>query len=94
MKKLILMTLLSLSSVSAFAAPQTVTLTVPSMNCPACPFTVRKALQKVEGVSEAEVVFKDRLAIVTFDDEKTSVEALTEATTNAGYPSSLTTVKE
>ena len=26
---------------------------------------------------------------VTFDDEKTSVEALTQATTNAGYPSTL-----
>ena len=26
---------------------------------------------------------------VTFDDEKTTVEALTQATTNAGYPSTL-----
>ena len=26
---------------------------------------------------------------VTFDDTKTSVEALTQATTNAGYPSTL-----
>lgn len=48
-----------------------------------------KALQKVDGVSKAEVTFKTKLAVVTFDDEKTTVKALTEATTNAGYPSTL-----
>ena len=43
----------------------------------------------VEGVSKAEVTFETKLAVVTFDDEKTTVKALTEATTNAGYPSTL-----
>ena len=32
---------------------------------------------------------EERDATVTFDDEKTTVEALTQATTNAGYPSTL-----
>ena len=47
------------------------------MNCVTCPFTVKKALQKVEGVSKAEVTFETKLAVVTFDDEKTTVKALT-----------------
>mgnify|MGYP003110674619 CR=1 FL=1 len=89
MKKVALLTLLALTSLTAFAKPQTVTLEVPSMNCVTCPFTVKKALQNVEGVTKAEVTFETKLAVVTFDDEKTTAKALTEATKNAGYPSAI-----
>jgi len=86
MKK-ILFTFLLLASLSAWAKPQTVTLDVPTMNCAMCPITVKKALTKVEGVSSAEVSYEKKEAVVTFDDAKTTAEALVEATTNAGYPS-------
>lgn len=59
------------------------------MNCVTCPFTVKKALLKVDGVSKAEVTYENKLAIITFDDEKTTVKSLTDATANAGYPSVL-----
>ena len=36
-------------SVSAFAATKTVTLSVTGMTCAACPITVKKALDKVNG---------------------------------------------
>ena len=72
-----------------WAAPKSVTLSVPSMNCPVCPITVKKALTNVPGVSQAEVSFEKRQTTVTFDDTKTSVEALTRATKDAGYPSTL-----
>ncbi|MEO5698211.1 MAG: mercury resistance system periplasmic binding protein MerP [Burkholderiaceae bacterium] len=75
---------------SAWAAERTVTLAVPSMDCPVCPITVKKALTRVDGVSKAEVDFDQRRAVVTFDDAKTDVGALTKATTNAGYPSTVT----
>ena len=51
--------------------------------------TVKKALTKVEGVTKAEVSYEKREAIVTFDDAKTSAQALTKATEDAGYPSSV-----
>jgi mercuric ion binding protein len=66
-----------------------VTLSVPSMDCPVCRVTVKKALTKVLGVNQAEVNFDQRQATVTFDDAKTNVEALTRATKDAGYPSML-----
>lgn len=77
---------------SAFVAPawagtHTVTLSVPGMTCAACPITVKQALIKVDGVTSINVSFERREAIVTFDDAKTNVHALTEATKNAGYPS-------
>jgi mercuric ion binding protein len=91
MKKIVLLFLLALSSFSAFAQQQTITLHVPSMNCVTCPFTIKRALQNVEGVNEVDVTFETKLAVVIFDDEKTIIEALIEATTNAGYPSSVKT---
>ena len=76
-----------LASTAAFAADKTVTLAVKNMYCAACPITVKKSLQAVPGVKTVSVSFQDKTAIVTFDDSKTNVKALTTATTNAGYPS-------
>lgn len=90
MKKLAaFVALAAIVATPAWAARQTVTLAVPGMTCAACPITVKKALSKVEGVSQVDVSFEKREAVVTFDDAKTTVQKLTEATTNAGYPSSV-----
>jgi mercuric ion binding protein len=75
------------SSAPATAAPKTVTLAVPGMNCAACPITVKKALGKVPGVAKTDVNLDKREATVTFDDARTNVEALMRATQDAGYPS-------
>lgn len=72
-----------------WAATQTVTLSVPGMTCAACPITVKKALSRVEGVSKIDVSYARLEAVVTFDNAKTDVQALTRATTYAGYPSEL-----
>jgi periplasmic mercuric ion binding protein len=73
----------------AWATPKTVTLNVPGMTCPACPITVKKALEKVSGVSKINVEYEKKRVVVTFDDTKTSVDALVKATTNAGFPSQM-----
>lgn len=87
MKKL-LATLVFATLISpAWAATQTVTLSIPGMNCATCPITIKKALSKVEGVSKVDVTFEPREAVVTFNDAKTSVQKLTKATGDAGYPS-------
>jgi periplasmic mercuric ion binding protein len=52
-----------------------------------CELGAKAALNKVEGVSQVDVSYPDREALVSFVDSRTSIEALTEATTNAGYPS-------
>jgi mercuric ion binding protein len=71
----------------AWASPKTVTLDVSGMTCAACPITVKKALEKVGGVSKVEVRFENKQVLVTFDDAKTITDALVKATTDAGYPS-------
>ena len=77
-----------LGTSAAFAAERTVTLAVQNMYCAACPYTVRSSLQAVPGVKAVSVSFKEKTAVVTFDDATTNVKALTAATKNAGYPSS------
>lgn len=76
-----------LASSAALAGERTVTLAVQNMYCAACPHTVKASLQHVPGVAKVVVSFQDKTAIVTYDDARADVKALTTATTNAGYPS-------
>lgn len=84
-----LIVVFALMSVSLFAQAkeQTVVLSVPGMTCSVCPITVKKSLSKVEGVIRAESEFDNKTATVTFDDVKTSIEELQQATADVGYPS-------
>jgi mercuric ion binding protein len=71
---------------------KTITLSVDKMTCNMCPITVKKALRKVEGVSEVTAEYEgDGIgwAKITYDPAKASVEDLTFATEQAGYPSRL-----
>jgi mercuric ion binding protein len=76
-----------LSTAAASAEERTVTLAVQNMDCAICPHTVKASLEAVPGVAKVVVSFKDKTAIVTYDDSRTDVPALTNATTQAGYPS-------
>jgi mercuric ion binding protein len=89
MSKLLVCTAFALcvAASAAFAAEKTITLVVSNMFCADCPFIVKKSLEQVQGVGKVAVSYKDKTAIVTYDDSKTDVKGLTAATTNAGYPS-------
>lgn len=89
MKKLFVSLILVALTAPVWAASQTVTLSVPGMTCAVCPITVKKALSGVDGVSKIGVSYEKLEAVVTFDDAKTSIQKLTKATENAGYPSSV-----
>jgi mercuric ion binding protein len=89
MKKTWLSLALLLLAGSALAVPQTVRLSMPTMDCPVCPITIKKALLQVTGVSRAQVNFERKEALVTFDNERTRVDALMRATAGAGYPSTV-----
>ena len=69
------------------ATPQTAVLDVQNMSCAVCPITVKKSLQKVPGVSDANVDFDKKTVTVKFDADKATTAALVKATTDAGFPS-------
>jgi len=71
------------------AENKTVTLDVPGMTCEICPITIKKALNKVPGVVAVKSDFENKTTMVTFNPDKTNIKAITRATANAGYPSSV-----
>ncbi len=73
----------------AQAAEQTQTFAVAKMTCPVCPVTVRKAIEKVDGVTSVNVNLEAKTATVRFDDEVTTTDEVAGASTNAGYPARL-----
>jgi len=56
------------------------------MTCAACPLIVRKAMASVPGVTKVDVSYAQKMAVVTYDDAKTSLDAITQASAGAGYP--------
>ena len=76
-------------SVQKQSSSQSVTLAIQNMTCAMCKITIKKALQSVEGVQEVSVDGDTKMADVKFDPQKTSIEALIKATTNAGYPATV-----
>jgi mercuric ion binding protein len=90
MKKLITLAVLTaLGMGAAQATERTIRLAVDKMYCDACPLTVSKAIRNLKGVKSAKVDYKTQTAVVVFDDTTTTVEAITAASSNAGYPARL-----
>jgi periplasmic mercuric ion binding protein len=50
---------------------------------------VKKALTRVPGVTSTTIDLDAKTATVTFDPDKTTTAQLTQATTEAGFPSKL-----
>jgi|TARA_R100000005_G_C5000267_1_gene207095 mercuric ion binding protein len=65
------------------------TLTVSNMYCAACPTIVRRTLEDVDGVVKADVSFRTKQAIVTFDPAKSSSSQLAAAVSDIGYPTTI-----
>jgi mercuric ion binding protein len=89
LRSFLILSLVAMPMVALAGAPTTVTLDVQKMTCPVCPLTVRKALEKVKGVSDVKVDFGNKTATVTYDPDQAGPAALTTATTDAGYPSTV-----
>lgn len=71
------------------ATEQSVILSVPGMNCPVCPITVKKAIEKAEGVKSVNVIYARKSVAVSYDDQLTDISNIQEATKNVGYPSQI-----
>jgi mercuric ion binding protein len=88
MKRIVIVAMAAaLFTTPLWAATEITTLKVSGMTCSACPITVKKALQRVPGVSKIDVNYPQREVVVTFDDAKTNQAALVKATSDVGFPS-------
>ena len=74
-------------SVSATVAGETKTvrITVEGMSCVVCAASVKKALQSIDGVQEAEISLERREARVRYGEGEVSAERLVAAINEIGY---------
>jgi len=61
------------------------TFKIEGMTCAACAKAVERATKKLEGVTESNVNLATEKLDISFDDAKTSVEAIQKAVDKAGY---------
>jgi copper chaperone len=64
---------------------ESVSLTVTGMKCGGCETNVTNKLKAIDGVLSVNASSKDKEVNVEFDAEKTSLDAITEAITEAGF---------
>ncbi|MFT6656973.1 cation transporter [Maritalea sp.] len=74
---------------SSFAAEQTVQLSVPGMTCASCPFIVKGAISRLDGIIDVQTSLEDLSAIVVFEDTLTSIQDIINSTVSVGYESSV-----
>ena len=68
------------------ATPKKAVLDVENMTCPACSITIEKALDTVPGVTAKRIDTRAATVTVAFDAERTNVNAIAKAITDAGFP--------
>jgi mercuric ion binding protein len=89
---LALLVLASFSTSSLGAEPDnetTVKFAVENMTCATCPISVRKAMERVDGVKEVKVDFESNAATVTFDSSMATASDIGNASTDVGFPASV-----
>jgi copper chaperone len=64
---------------------ESVSLEVTGMKCGGCETTVKKKLNAIDGVVSVEAMNKENKVDVEFDSDKTGVEAISVAITEAGF---------
>ena len=83
MKKIVMMTFAALFALNVLA--DNVKFKVNNMHCENCAKRAEKALKANEGVSEVNVNLECKAVCVTFDAQKTNVEALQKALTDVKF---------
>lgn len=68
------------------ATERTLVFAVENMTCALCPLTVRKAMERVPGVTSVAIDFDAKTATVVYDSSIATVDAIAAASTDVGYP--------
>ena len=82
-----------LFSGSAFAAQKTVKIEVTGLYCASCPYIAAQAIQSIKSATITDGFYdqKNQMAqfVVQYDDAQTTLDALTKATVEYGYPAKI-----
>ena len=68
------------------AIEQSQTFNVDKMTCATCPITVKKAMQRVDGVKSVKVDLDTKTAVAVYDPSVTTADKIAAASTDVGFP--------
>lgn len=85
MKSLRFFAILLLFAASAMAKDSTAQIKVSGMTCGACAVSVKRSLEKTNGVKAADVSVAKGLATVVYDDSQVNEQQLREAINKTGF---------
>ena len=63
----------------------TLILTIEGMTCGGCTASIQKVLQGLDGVASISVSLEEKNAVIGFDEEKLSSQAIIDAIEEAGF---------
>ena len=92
MKRLIAAFLIFASTNMALA--KEACLDIQGMTCPTCSLTVKTAIRKLKGIGKIDVFVERNNAVVEFDPNETSQDAIVNAVNDVGYKASKQTCKK
>lgn len=72
-------------SATVAMANKTVTLAIEGMTCTGCENTIQEEVTKIAGITSIKASHLDSTAVVSFDTTQTSITAIGDAITEAGY---------
>ncbi len=64
---------------------EVIEIKLPTMQCSTCKKTIESAVKKIDGVSDVNVVVKDKVAKVKYDKSKTDPDKIEGVIVMAGY---------
>ena len=83
--KYLLIAFVLLGLAPAQSAEKTVVIEVATMACGPDPHAIKQSLATIVGVTNVQVSLGDKTALVTFDDQKSTADALLAAMAGTGH---------
>lgn len=62
-----------------------IVIPVEGMSCFTCEIAVQSAVKKLPGVREVKASARDKVAVISYDPEKTSLDEIVQAINQTGY---------
>lgn len=85
MKQFIILPFILFGAQEAWAKSQKACFKVEGMTCVTCEITTKIAVKKLDGINDVQVSYKDKGAIVNYDDSKTDPLKIKESIDSTGY---------
>jgi len=92
MKKVLLISIISILFFSPFVSAKTIEIDVHGMTCAFCVDALNRAFKKMEGISNVKISMKNKKVRLEKESESITIEMIKQAVLDAGFTPTKVTV--